>query len=92
MSLPKKKEEPLYIRGKYTVGQKNSTKKYNAAHYDSVIFRVKKGQKERLKAAADKNGMSLNVFLVECISKYLQEDDMDLYNYVFADAEETEGE
>lgn len=36
---------------------------YNKQNYDKVQFRVPKGQKERIKAAAGKAGMSLSAFI-----------------------------
>lgn len=40
---------------------------YNKQNYDKVQFRVPKGQKERIKEAADKAGMSLSAFINEAI-------------------------
>lgn len=40
---------------------------YNKQNYDKVQFRVPKGQKDRIKAAADKAGMSLSAFINEAI-------------------------
>lgn len=40
---------------------------YNKQNYDKVQFRVPKGQKDRIKAAADSAGKSLNAFLNEAI-------------------------
>ncbi len=81
--MPAKKENPLYIRGKYSEGQKISTKKYNAAHYDTINLRVKKGQRERLKEIAKKWGMPLNAFIFECVKKRLYEEDIGSFNYLF---------
>lgn len=77
-----KKDEPLYKRGKYSLGQKISTKKYNEAHYDEIKLRVKAGQKERLKNIAQKKNMPLNAFIFDCIIKRLFDDDMESYNYL----------
>lgn len=40
---------------------------YNKQNYDKVQFRVPKGQKERIKAAADKAGKSLSAFIGDAI-------------------------
>lgn len=80
--MPKKKENPLYIRGKYTEGQKISTTKYNKAHYDNITLRVLLGQKARLqKIAADKK-MSVNAFVFDCIIARLYDTDREAYNYL----------
>ncbi|MCM1299962.1 MAG: hypothetical protein NC203_09730 [Firmicutes bacterium] len=80
--MPIKKENPLYKRGQYTIGQKISTKKYNEAHYDNINFRVKKGQKERLKEIAKKWNMTLNSFIFECIKGYLRSNDPISFDYL----------
>lgn len=76
-------DNPKYIRGKYSLGQKIATTKYNAAHYEQIILRVKTGQKERLKNIAQKKNMPLNAFIFDCIIKRLYDEDMESYNYLF---------
>lgn len=76
-------DNPKYIRGKYSIGQKIATKKYNEAHYDQIMVRVKAGQKERLKNIAQKKNMPLNAFIFDCIIKRLFDEDMESYNYLF---------
>lgn len=86
--MPQKKENPLYIRGKYTLGQKISTTKYNKAHYDNITLRVQFGQKARLqKIAADKN-TSVNAFIFDCIIAHLYETDRKAYDYLLNGDEE----
>lgn len=46
--------------------------KYNAANYERVELRLKKGKKDILKAAADKAGKSLNEFINDAIDKALE--------------------
>lgn len=77
-------DNPKYIRGKYSIGQKIATKKYNEAHYDQIMVRVKAGQKERLKNIAQKKNMPLNAFIFDCIIKRLFDEDMESYNYLFS--------
>lgn len=51
---------------------------YNKQNYDKVQFRVPKGQKERIKAAADKAGMSLSAFINDAIEAAIAlQDDTD---------------
>ena len=66
-------KEPKYIRGKYTQGQKESTKKYQAKAYDSILVRFKKGEKTLLQEFATLHGYSLNNFIVTAVFSYLEE-------------------
>jgi hypothetical protein len=43
--------------------------KYNTANYDRLYPYVKKGRKEIYEAAAEKNGLSLNEYIVEAIEE-----------------------
>lgn len=42
--------------------------KWVAKSYDDLKIRVKKGERDRLKAYADSQGMSLNNFVCSCLS------------------------
>lgn len=42
--------------------------KWNSKTYDDMKLRVKKGERDRLKAYADSQGMSLNNFVCSCLS------------------------
>lgn len=77
-----KKENPLYIRGKYTLGQKISTTKYNKAHYDNITLRVQLGQKARLQKIAKDKNMSVNAFIFDCIIARLYDTDRAAYDYL----------
>ena len=46
--------------------------KYVAKAYDDLKFRVKKGDKERLKNFADTRKMSLNNFMASCMSHCIE--------------------
>lgn len=48
--------------------------RYNADHYDRVFLRIKKGEKDRLKAHAEKHGESLNEFIKRAISEQICRD------------------
>lgn len=47
--------------------QKKAKKKYEAAAYDMLGVRVKKGERDRIKAYAEERGKSLNGFCKEAI-------------------------
>ena len=47
--------------------QKKAKKKYEAAAYDMLGVRVKKGERDRIKAYAEERGQSLNGFCKEAI-------------------------
>lgn len=44
-----------------------ANEKYNAKAYDRVYVRVKKGDKEKIEAAAEAAGKSLNAFIVDAV-------------------------
>ncbi len=80
--MPPKKENPKYIKGKYTEGTKESVAKYNAAHYDSIRVRVQKGRLERLKAIAEKQRTSVNNLYNTALLKYLYENYPEDFEYL----------
>lgn len=48
--------------------RKRANAKYNAKAYERLAIDVKKGERERLKAYAEAQGMSLNNFVCSCLS------------------------
>lgn len=80
--MPPKKENPKYIKGKYTVGTKESVAKYNTSHYDSIRVRVQKGRLERLKAIAEKQRTSVNNLYNTALLKYLYENYPEDFEYL----------
>lgn len=54
--------------------QKRAVAKYNNANYDKLTVRIKKGQRDILKAHADEQGESLNAWIVSAIRKKFQEE------------------
>lgn len=46
--------------------------RYNAKAYDEIKVRVTKGKKEEIKAAAEKEGKSVNSFINEAIDEKMQ--------------------
>ncbi len=53
--------------------RKRANAKYTAKAYDDIKLRVKKGERDRLKAYADGQGMSLNNFMASCLSYCIQQ-------------------
>ena len=54
--------------------QRKAVAKYNAANYDRVELRLKKGQKDIIKAHAESRGESLNNFVSRAISETMERD------------------
>lgn len=48
--------------------------RYNAKAYDAITFRVPKGEKETIKAHADRQGESLNGFIQRAITEAMERD------------------
>lgn len=55
--------------------QRKAVAKYNAANYDRVELRLKKGQKDIIKAHAESRGESLNNFVNRAISEAMERDE-----------------
>lgn len=49
--------------------------RYNAKAYDRINVAVPKGKKDRIKAAADRHGQSVNGYVNEAIDEKLQRDE-----------------
>lgn len=57
--------------------QKKAKKKYEAAAYDMLGVRVKKGERDRIKAYAEERGQSLNGFCKKAIYSAMGEQSKD---------------
>lgn len=57
---------------KYTEAQKNASIKYLKEKTDSIQIRTPKGTKDRWRAAAIKNGKSLNQFIVDAVENEIE--------------------
>lgn len=64
-------------KGKSSTRAKN---KYNSTAYDNIRLIVKKGDKEKIKAAAELNEKSLNLFITDLIYKELKNYSENLIN------------
>ena len=54
----------------YTEARNKATQKYAAKAYDRVEVKIKKGEKEKLKAFATENGLSVNALIVQAVNFY----------------------
>ena len=53
--------------------QRRAVAKYNAANYDRIELRVKKGKKDEIKAFAESRGQALNEFINDAIDSAMTE-------------------
>jgi predicted HicB family RNase H-like nuclease len=53
--------------------QKKATAKYKSKTYDKIELRVRKGNRDIIKARAEKLGMSVNEYLNDLITKDLEQ-------------------
>lgn len=47
--------------------RKQHTKEYNKAHYDTLLCRIPKSTKSQIRAAAERHGMSMTSFVMDCV-------------------------
>lgn len=52
--------------------QQKATAKYENANYDKFLVRVPKGKKPEIQAAADKQGESLNAYVIGAVEQRMQ--------------------
>ena len=52
-----------------TEAQRRASDKYIKEKLDSIMLRIPKGEKERIRSAADKKGQSLNSFIYTAVKK-----------------------
>ena len=70
-----------------TKAQMKATAKYEKANYDDIRLRVKKGQREQIKAYAESQGKSLNSYINELIQADMLAHGQNEYNRVLTDSE-----
>ncbi len=61
-------------KSRYTEAQKRAAEKYLHETVEDVRIRVPKGQKEVIKAHAEKQGESMNQFVIRAIAEAMQRD------------------
>lgn len=52
--------------------QTKASNKYNAKAYDRLAIQVKKGRKADIQAAAEKQGESLNAYVVKAVERRME--------------------
>lgn len=62
-------------KGRYTEAQAKAAKKYLKESVEDVRIRVPKGQKAVIKNHAEKQGESMNAFVVRAINETIERDD-----------------
>lgn len=55
-----------------TPAQRKAVGKYEAENYDKVLIRMYKGEREKIKAAAERSGLSLNAYIMETVRERLE--------------------
>ena len=56
----------------YTEAQKKATIKYLNEKTDDIRLRVPKGLKEKYKEEAERRGVSMTQFIIECVEKEIK--------------------
>lgn len=56
--------------------QKKASAKYNLKAYDRIELKVKKGEKDSIKAHAEQQGESLNAFINRAIAEAIARDNL----------------
>jgi len=52
--------------------QKKARDKYDKEHFEYATLKLRKGQKDKIKAHAESKGMSLNAYINELIDKDME--------------------
>ena len=55
--------------------QQKATAKYMKNNYDEIKIRVYKGKKSEIQAAAEKQGESLNAYIVEAVKRRMESEE-----------------
>ena len=63
---------------KYTAARKEGNRKWDAQNLDRISIALPKGQKDKIKAHAEKRGESINGFVGRAISETMQRDALEL--------------
>lgn len=70
---PHQREEG-YVMAIKSDAQRRAVAKYNAANYERIELRVKRGRKDELKAHAEGMGESLNEFINRALDEQIERD------------------
>lgn len=61
-------------KSRYTEAQNKATQKYIRENLEEIKFRVKKGEKEKYKNAADRAGLSMAKFFITAANEKMERD------------------
>ncbi len=59
---------------KVSQAQKEATKRYEDKAYDKALIRMPKGKKAEIQLAAEKQGESLNAYVIGAIEKRMEQE------------------
>lgn len=54
--------------------RKQHTKEYNKVHYDTLLCRIPKSTKAQIRDAAERRGMSMTAFVMECVFREIADE------------------
>lgn len=54
--------------------RKQHTAEYNKAHYDTLLCRIPKSTKSQIRDAAERRGMSMTAFVMDCVFKEIADE------------------
>ena len=52
-------------------------KEYNKENYEQILMRVRKGEKEKIKAAAEAEGKSVTAYIMEAVGEKMSKEQRD---------------
>ena len=61
-------------KGRYTAAQNRATQKYIRENLEEIKFRVRRGEKDRYKAAAERAGLSMAKFFLDVADEKIVRD------------------
>ncbi len=56
----------------YSESANKATQKYSAKAYDRIGLKIRKGEKEKLKAFADECGLSVSALIIRSVNSYAE--------------------
>ncbi len=65
-------------KSRYTEAQNKATQKYIRENLEEIKFRVKKGEKEKYKLAAESAGLSMAKFFISAADEKIKRDSQSL--------------
>lgn len=56
--------------------QQNCVQRYVAKHYDHIVLTVPKGERDKIKAAASRAGLSANKYILGAVSDRMEKENV----------------